>query len=454
MKRMIKEKQILSTLSAKTLHAKLDNKNTIEGIFFSTNNYVKDVLISTSTQFVILGLVKFQQDSYYFRIMIQPQHISGKTKVIFSVSDESFESTPKYEKQKKNENKKPLISVIALAAIGVVAVFFVSSLIPDASEAELLNSPQIEEKQTEMLEGENPELELIPHIDMSNGPDTNAEESDPMHIANGMAYINDDNATTIPLKLGAEKTNNKGVNPCMGINDGESCTGVRPAVVPIPIKPPITGYEFPDWNIPDVPEDESGDEGDPLVFSMSDKPASTTRNWPEQHESFLTQFDLYDAGYNVTLSRTVNGMTFFLDLDGDGRLSNGTEWLFDQNENVYQILARPMIDSNQNGYFDWTDNLWSIAMVKDGDAYHHVDDLRIVAINWSNAEFSGKDMHGTGQYADCLYEGVYLYPECNAVSDQHFRILAYNENGIMMQGGEMIPTYGAAMGWLDMSGEG
>ena len=101
-----------------------------------------------------------------------------------------------------------------------------------------------------------------------------------------------------------------------------------------------------DWNI-DPPG--KPDSGDPLIFSL-DKPAKTTRNWPQWHESRLTQFDLYQTGEKFTLSRTLDDgtLTLFLDLNGDGMLTDGTEWLFDQHETVYQILSREMLDSNQN----------------------------------------------------------------------------------------------------------
>ena len=205
-----------------------------------------------------------------------------------------------------------------------------------------------------------------------------------------------------------------------------------------------------DWNIDPLSKPDSGD---PLIFSFGDKPAKTTRNWSEWHESRLTQFDLYQTGEKVTLSRTLDDgtMTLFLDLNGDGILTDGTEWLFDQHETVYQILSREMIDSNQNGYFDWTDELWHIAMVKDGSKYYSIDELDILAINWSDARHFDDDHYGRGVYSDCLYEGEFLYPFCTPVSTEHFRVTSYNEHGIIMQGGEIISTYGAVMGHLDMS---
>ena len=208
--------------------------------------------------------------------------------------------------------------------------------------------------------------------------------------------------------------------------------------------------EVPDWN--EIPPGNP-DSGDPLLFSLSDKSAKTTKNWPEWHESRLTEFDLYAIGDKVHLSRTLDKgtMTLFLDLNGDGILTDGTEWLYDQDENVYQILSRELLDSNQNGYFDWTDKLWNIAMVKDGDKYYSADDLDIVAVNWSDAEHFGNDHYGRGVYSDCLYEGVFLYPDCKPVSEEHFRITSYNEHGILLKGGETIPTFGGVMGHLDVN---
>jgi len=207
-----------------------------------------------------------------------------------------------------------------------------------------------------------------------------------------------------------------------------------------------------DWNNED--RTEKPDYGDPLLFSMTDKPVNTIRNWPEQHESFLTKFDLYATGEKVALSRTLDDgtMTMFLDLNGDGELSDGTEWLYDQNENVYEILSRPLIDSNQDGWFDYSDNLWSIAMIKDGDKYYFASDLGIVAFNWSNAVKAHGDMHGENrQYSDCLYEGVYLYSDCIAVSESHFAITAYNKNSILVNDGKILDSFGSVIGHLDTS---
>ena len=205
------------------------------------------------------------------------------------------------------------------------------------------------------------------------------------------------------------------------------------------------------WNI----ESKSvPDEGDPLVFSLTDKPVNVIRNWPEQHESLLTEFDLYDTGKNVTLSRTPEEgtMTLFLDLNDDGKLSDGTEWLFDQHKNVYEILSLPPIDSNQNGWFDYSDDLWSVAMVKDGDRHHYASELGIVGFNWSNHVKAHGDMHGENrQYSDCLYMSIYYYPNCIAVSEKHFAIAAYNQNSILLSNGKVLDSFGSVMGHLDMS---
>ena len=205
-----------------------------------------------------------------------------------------------------------------------------------------------------------------------------------------------------------------------------------------------------DWN---KDEPKNSDGGDPLVFSVTNKPVNIIRNWSEQDKSFLTEFDLFDTGRNVILSRTLDDgtLTLFLDLNGDSKLSDGTEWLYDQHDNVYQILSKPLIDSNQNGWFDYSDNLWSIAMIKDGDRYFMTSNLGILGFNWSDAQHYENDKYGTGRYSDCLYDDVFLYPECKPVSENHFRIAAYNDHGILLQGGKIIPTFGGIMGWLNTS---
>ena len=90
-------------------------------------------------------------------------------------------------------------------------------------------------------------------------------------------------------------------------------------------------------------------------------------------------------------------------------------------------------------------------MVNDGSKYHTADELGIVAINWSDARHFGDDHYGRGAYSDCLYEDEFLYSFCTPVSEEHFRITSYNEHGILMKGGETIPTYGAVIGHLDMN---
>jgi len=208
-----------------------------------------------------------------------------------------------------------------------------------------------------------------------------------------------------------------------------------------------------DWNNNDDTIPETPDRGDPLVFTFTGEP-QVQRAWPEWHESRLTEFDLYDIGENVTLSRSISDgtMSLFLDLNGDGELSNGTEWLYDQNENGYEILSRPLIDSNQNGWFDYSDELWSIAMIKQGDNhYFTATELGIVAINWDNHSKGHGDMFGENrQYSNCLYEGEYYYPECVAVAENQFAIMAYNQNSILLNNGKVLDSFGSVMGHLDM----
>ena len=205
------------------------------------------------------------------------------------------------------------------------------------------------------------------------------------------------------------------------------------------------------WN--DSPKGNP-DSGDPLAFSFGDVKINRAY-WGETSPYRLTEFDLYDDGEKVVLSRIIEEgtMTLFLDFDENGELSDGTEWLFDQNKNVYEIMSEPLIDSNQNGFFDYRDNLWNIAMIKDGNTYHHADDLGILGFNWSSAINAHGDMHGDRQYTDCLYEGVYLYPDCNVVSESHFAITSYNQNSIIFNDGKTLDSFGVVMGWLDTSEE-
>ena len=249
-----------------------------------------------------------------------------------------------------------------------------------------------------------------------------------------------------------------------GINPGKVPWPGNPWDVPIIINeppenppplddPPIT-VDTPDPEKPKLPPTPPApDSGDPLVFTMDpDYEPNVTRNWPEQHESFLTEFDLYNTGENVTLSRTPDAGTgtLFIDYDNDRMLTNGPEWLFYQGYTVYEILSNPVIDTDQNGWFDYKDDLWPWAMIKNGDSHMQVTETGALGFNWSNAKDAMGDMHGDNrQYSDCLYEGTYLYPKCIKVSESHFAITSYNMEGILFVGGKTLPTYGSVMGHLE-----
>jgi len=55
------------------------------------------------------------------------------------------------------------------------------------------------------------------------------------------------------------------------------------------------------------------------------------------------------------------------------------------------------------------------------------------------------------QYTDCLYEGKYFYPNCNAVSENHFAITSYNQDSILLNDGRVLDSFGIVMGYLDPS---
>jgi len=219
--------------------------------------------------------------------------------------------------------------------------------------------------------------------------------------------------------------------PNPDIEDEKPKPGPVPYPLPIPI--PEEPSFASEWNTTGKGD---ADGGDPLVFGD----VSITRNWPEQHESFLTEFDLYDIGEPVTLSRTLGSDTYtiFLDINGDGELSNGTEWLFDTKKDVYDILQ--ILDEDDNGFFDYKDSTWYILNIKHGDKIIPVTATNILGFNWSEATHYQDDAYGKGQYTDNI-----------SVSDNHFRITAYNERGMYLIGGDIHPTYGIVMGHLEMT---
>lgn len=191
--------------------------------------------------------------------------------------------------------------------------------------------------------------------------------------------------------------------------------------------------------IPPVPP-TTPDSSDPLMFGH----VEIDRVWPEWHESRKTQFDLFSDGNPVTLSRDIkSGYSLFVDFDRDGQKSSGQEWMF--GKNVYENLK--ILDSNNNGFFDYDDEYWSLALVEeytnDGSLTIHTPyELEILGFNYSEHKLAMHDMHGERQYSDCLYEGKYHYPQCVKVSETHFAIVSYNLEGVLYYGGNVEPTFG------------
>ena len=196
--------------------------------------------------------------------------------------------------------------------------------------------------------------------------------------------------------------------------------------------------------MPPIVISQTSDEGDPLVFSFGD--TCTYKTYPdEMHSSRLTQTDLYNNGKLVTLSRNLCVGSYFvmLDKDLDGKLTNGNELLF-TNGIVYDNLAK--YDSNSNGFFDYADDWAPYARLLDHNGnLHPLDKYGIIGFSTQYTK-TFDDMHGSGRYADCLYEGKKYYPICETVSSESgFRIKAYNLEGIVTNHG-VYPSYGAMLG--------
>jgi len=226
--------------------------------------------------------------------------------------------------------------------------------------------------------------------------------------------------------------------------------------------------------VKDAEEDEklkkptlSADGGDPLTTSLYAEP-EVTRAWPEWHDSRKWYLEFEEQ--QVPMSRVIERDTsvFFLDIgtwiedtenyQSDGKLTKVVEMLYHDELNVYEILEH--IDNkyhggNSNGWFDYSDELFQYGMIATSQSvnrfeYQTLDEAGIIAINYSNQVPGYGDMFGEKrQYTDCLYEGQYIYPDCKAVADTHFAIVAYNQCSIMLKGGECVDSFGAQIGSLE-----
>jgi len=187
------------------------------------------------------------------------------------------------------------------------------------------------------------------------------------------------------------------------------------------------------------------DTGDPLTFSLKQE-ACTYKAYPEMHPSRLTT--LLVDGEQYTMSRIPCDETFILavDFDNDGEIKTWHEILYNENI-VYQNMK--IMDTNQNGYFDYADAYWNNVIITDFKKTYTPEDLGILGFQYKGYLKTINDMHGNGVYADCLYQGELKYAKCFKVSEQSgFRIMGYHETGVITTHGT-YPSYASVIGSLD-----
>lgn len=234
--------------------------------------------------------------------------------------------------------------------------------------------------------------------------------------------------------------------------------------------------ETPHWGYSSAPKDRTGE---PLCIRVIyDKPITITSLYPqEQHESFHYSLNLFNTPEPQKMDRRIHCYQFMMDWNGDGILTPeyaGVELLFDEEKTVYEILDSPIFDTNNNGWLDKEDFLWDMVLIKlteplpTGtyswsteyvDQYFTPEDLQITAINFSHYLDIPDDYTGNGgTYSDCKYVEDWAFNNavkqygpidnwCEIISLDHFRVWAFNPNGVLFENGVILPTYALPMGW-------
>ena len=194
----------------------------------------------------------------------------------------------------------------------------------------------------------------------------------------------------------------------------------------------------------------AGSGGDPLIFTLDGTPACTERMWAEQAESRHWYFDLLSINQPSKMERTLCDGTYmmFIDFDGDGKLTNGSESLWNMELNSYllmNVIDYMLIDQVYDGKFDSKDAIWEDVMVMSSDfKTFTTKELGITAFDYSHHMNLSPDGIGDGTYSDCKYEGLLDTSGCTPISLGHFRLTAWNPFGITLYDGiTTLPTYGA-----------
>ena len=144
----------------------------------------------------------------------------------------------------------------------------------------------------------------------------------------------------------------------------------------------------------------------------------------------------------------------FVDFNGNKILDDGYEALWHPDYTTYEIIhiidyEKGNDNGNHNGRIDVNDDIWTNVMIMDSDYTTHIpSEFGITGFDYVGEISLGNDHYGSGMYSDCLYEGKNLYPNCESVSDTHFRIISWNPQGIQFDDGATKPTYGALQGPL------
>ena len=176
---------------------------------------------------------------------------------------------------------------------------------------------------------------------------------------------------------------------------------------------------------------------------------------PDRAESLHWKFDLFVTDIPLKMDRTLCDGTYmmFIDFNHNGILDNGYEALWHPDYTTYEIMHIIDYEKGNNhadGKIDFNDKkIWKDVMIMDSDYQtYRPDTFGITGFGYVDEINLGNDHYGPGVYSDCMYEGNNLYPDCEPVSETHFRVISWNPQGLIFHDGTTKPTYGALQGPL------